>query len=247
MGSNGQAINFEVQPIAGRIGAEILGVRLSGELGSATVQAIRNALLEYKVIFFRQQTHQEEDSHGAFGRLLGELVSHPTVPSLKATEAVLNIDGTNGNRAIAWHMDVTFVDAYPQASILRALVVPTRGGDTVWANTATAYKFLPPKLREIADNLWAVHSNAYDYSVPSPNLKPEALRRYFEVFSSTVYETENPLVRVHPETLERALVLGAFVQKFVDLPKADSRHLFNLIQSYRDPGREYSALVMGGR
>ena len=76
---------------------------------------------------------------------------------------------------------------------------------------------------------------------------PEALRRYFEVFSSTVYETENPLVRVHPETLERALVLGAFVQKFVDLPKADSRHLFNLIQSYRDPGREYSALVMGGR
>jgi alpha-ketoglutarate-dependent sulfate ester dioxygenase len=232
MNTNGRGTNFEVHPIAGHIGAEVVGVRLSGELESTTVEEIRRALLKYEVIFFRGQTHLDEPSHEAFGRLLGNIVPHPTVPSVRGTEAVLNIDGTNGNRAVAWHTDVTFVDAYPQASILRALVVPTHGGDTVWANTAAAYHSLPLKLREISDNLWAVHSNAYDYSVPSANLKPDALRRYFEVFSSTVYETEHPVVRVHPETQERTLVLGAFVQKFVDLPKADSRTLFNLIQSY---------------
>ena len=232
MSTNEQETNIEVQPIAGRIGAEIVGVKLSGELGPSIVQAIRRTLFRYKVIFFRRQTHLDEPSHEAFGRLLGDIVPHPTVPSVKGTEAVLNIDGTNGNRATTWHTDVTFVDAYPQASILRALVVPTHGGDTVWANTAAAYESLPPKLREIANSLWALHSNAYDYSVPSPGPTPAALRRYFEVFTSTLYETEHPVVRIHPETGERTLVLGAFVRKFVDLPAADSRRLFDLLQGY---------------
>ena len=232
MSANGTDSGLEILPIAGRIGAEIKGVRLSGELRPATVESIRQALFKYKVIFFREQAHLDEASHEAFGRLFGDIVPHPTVPSVKGTEAVLDIDGTHGNRATAWHTDVTFVDAYPQASILRALIVPTHGGDTSWANTATAYQALPPKLKEIANNLWAVHSNAYDYSVPSPKAKPEALKRYFEVFASTVYETEHPVVQIHPETGERTLVLGAFVRSFVDLPQADSKQLFALLQGY---------------
>ncbi|MGO9452597.1 MAG: TauD/TfdA dioxygenase family protein [Candidatus Binataceae bacterium] len=232
MSSDERTAALEIHPVAGRIGAEIGGVRLSGDLEPTTVQAIRQALFKYKVIFFRGQQHLDEESHQAFGRLLGDIVPHPTVPSVKGTEAVLDINGTGGNRATAWHTDVTFVDAYPQASILRALVVPTHGGDTAWANTAVAYQSLPPKLQEIVNNLWAVHSNAYDYSVPTQKAKPDALRRYFEVFASTVYETEHPVVRVHPETGERTLVLGAFVRKFVDLPPADSKQLFDLLQSY---------------
>jgi len=233
MSTNGKESSLRVQPIAGRIGAEIVGVRLSGELEPATVEAIRQALFKYKVIFFRGQGHLDEASHEAFGRLLGDIVPHPTVPPLKGTNVVLDIDGSHGNRAIAWHTDVTFVDAYPQASILRALIVPTHGGDTAWANTAAAYQSLPPKLQEIVNNLWAVHSNAYDYSVPAATKSsPEALKRYVKVFTSTVYETEHPVVRVHPETGERTLVLGAFVRKFVDLPQSDSKELLNLLQGY---------------
>jgi taurine dioxygenase len=77
-----------------------------------------------------------------------------------------------------------------------------------------------------------VHSNAYDYSVPTRDARPEALKRYFDVFTSTVYETEHPVVRIHPETGERTLVLGAFVRKFVDLPQADSKQLFAQLQGY---------------
>jgi alkyl sulfatase len=204
----------------------------AGELEPATVQAIRRTLFKYKVIFFRGQAHLDDASHEAFGRLLGDIVPHPTVPSVKGTDAVLDIDGRRGNRATSWHTDVTFVDAYPQASILRALIVPTHGGDTVWANTAAAYQSLPPKLQEVADNLWAVHSNAYDYAAPASRLRGEALKRYVEVFTSTVYETEHPVVRVHPETGERTLVLGAFVRKFVGLTQANSKPLFDLLQGY---------------
>jgi alpha-ketoglutarate-dependent sulfate ester dioxygenase len=223
---------LEVRRVAGHLGAEISGVRLSGDLDAATILSIREALFQHKVIFFRGQSHLDESSHEAFGRLLGEIVPHPTVPSVKGTHAVLDIDGTDGNRATAWHTDVTFVDAYPQASILRALVVPAYGGDTVWANTAHAYQALPDKLKDLANNLWAVHSNAYDYSVPSPAVKAEKLKRYFDVFASTVYETEHPVVRVHPETGERTLVLGAFVRRFLELPKADSAQLLSLLQGY---------------
>src|SRR5277367_2813802 len=212
MGGNGTGSSLEILPVAGRIGAEIRGVRLSGELKPTTVESIRQTLFKYKVIFFRGQEHLDEASHEAFGRLLGDIVPHPTVPSVKGTEAVLDIDGTHGNRATAWHTDVTFVDAYPQASILRALIVPSYGGDTIWANTAAAYSSLPPKLQEIADNLWAVHTNVHEFSGLTRSDQRAEVRRNFELFSATVYETEHPVVRIHPESGERCLVLGGFVR-----------------------------------
>ncbi len=224
---------LEVHRVAGHIGAEISGVKLSGDLDAAAIRTIREALFTHKVIFFRGQQHLDEKSHEAFGRLLGDLVAHPTVPTVAGTESVMNIDGGRGNRASSWHTDITFIDAYPQASILRALIVPEFGGDTMWANTARAYQTLPDKIKDLANNLWAVHSNAFDYSVPRPRTAAnEHMRRYFDVFTSTVYETEHPVVRVHPETEERTIVLGAFVRSFIDLPRSDFGHIFAMLQDY---------------
>src|SRR6516162_9322917 len=148
---------FDVRPITPAIGAEIHGVRLSGELPAETVTAISDALLRHRVVFFRGQGHLDEAEHQAFARLLGPLVPHPTVPSLAGTEAVLDIDAENA-RASRWHTDVTFVSAFPQFSVLRGVVIPPVGGDTVWANTVGAYETLPWVLRGLADQLWALHS-----------------------------------------------------------------------------------------
>src|SRR5262245_5828343 len=103
---------LDVRPITPTTGAEIHGVRLSGDLPAATVTAIRDAVLRHRVVFFRSQGHLDEAEHQAFARLLGPLVPHPTVPSLVGTEAVLDIDGEKG-RASRWHTDVTFVPAFP--------------------------------------------------------------------------------------------------------------------------------------
>ena len=221
-----------VRPVAGRIGAEVVDLRLTGDLDQSVVDAIRKALYRFKVLFFRGQEHLDENEQEAFGKLFGELVSHPTIPSVEGTQHVLDVDGAKGARASLWHTDVTFVDAYPQISILRALVVPEYGGDTVWANTAAAYQSLTPHLRTLADNLWALHSNGSDYGVSFPTHNPQASKRYHEVFRSTVYETQHPLVRVHPGTGERTLVLGHFVQKILGVSSADSAHLFALFQSH---------------
>ncbi len=229
---NPHASALEVRPIGGRIGAEIHGVRLASDLPSATVDAIRQALLKHKVIFFRHQSHLDEAEQEAFGRLFGDLVPHPTVPSLQGTDNVLDIDGSRGERASSWHTDVTFVADYPKISILRGVTVPDAGGDTLWANTAAAYNDLPEGLREFAEKLWLLHSNVYDYVGNRHTVSEEGRRRYNEVFTSTRYETEHPLVHVHPETGERALILGHFAQKVIGYGTTDSAHLLAIFQEH---------------
>ena len=96
--------------------------------------------------------------------LLGEPVAHPTVPVAEGSRYLLELDSKEGYAASSWHTDVTFVDAYPKASILRALTIPEAGGDTLWANGETAYEGLPESLRQLVNGLRAVHTNLYDYA-----------------------------------------------------------------------------------
>lgn len=225
--------SIEVVPVAGRIGAEIRGVRVSQDLSAGVRSQIREAWLKYKVLFFRNQQHLDEAQQESLTSLFGAApVGHPTVPAIDGTRFITELDSRYGGRANSWHTDVTFVDAYPRASILRALVVPTAGGDTVWANTVAAYNDLPAELRELADKLWAVHTNEYDYQSRRNKSTAEDLKYYEEVFTSTVYETEHPVVRVHPETGERSLLLGHFVKKLVGLSSHDSQHLFQVFQDH---------------
>ncbi|SAL57412.1 taurine dioxygenase [Caballeronia peredens] len=223
---------FQVRPIGGRIGAEVRGVALSADLDDAAIGAINQALLEHKVLFFRGQSHLDDAAQEAFAARFGETVAHPTVPSLASGSRLLELDSKHGTRANSWHTDVTFVDAYPKISILRGVVIPPAGGDTVWANTAAAYANLPRPLRELADTLWALHSNAYDYAATRHVADTESEREYRKQFTSTLYETEHPVVRVHPETGERTLVLGHFVQRFIGLSQRDSDRLVELFHDH---------------
>ncbi|WP_250516095.1 TauD/TfdA family dioxygenase [Caballeronia sp. INDeC2] len=223
---------FQVRPIGGRIGAEVRGVTLSPDLEDAAIAAINQALLEHKVLFFRGQSHLDDAAQEAFAARFGETVAHPTVPSLSSGSRLLELDSKHGTRANSWHTDVTFVDAYPKISILRGVVIPPAGGDTVWANTAAAYANLPEALRDLADKLWALHSNTYDYAATRHVPDTETEREYRKQFTSTLYETEHPVVRVHPETGERTLVLGHFVQRFIGLSQRDSDRLIELFHDH---------------
>ena len=228
---------LDIRPVTGRIGAEIHDVQLSGDLDAATVQAIEAAVIRHKVVFFRRQTHLDNDQHEAFTSLFGDPVAHPTVPVAEGSKYLLELDSKEGYAASSWHTDVTFVDAYPKGSILRALTVPEAGGDTVWANGETAYESLPEPLRQLANNLWAVHSNEYDYAAAlnataGTEEQHEYIKQHRAIFASTVYETEHPVVRVHPVSGQRSLLLGHFVKNFVGLNAADSARIFGILQDH---------------
>jgi taurine dioxygenase len=222
--------DLQVRNVAGRIGAEILGVRLSADLSDAEVAALEDALHAHKVIFIRGQQHLDDASQEAFAERLGRPSPHPTVPVRDGSSYLLELDSQRGGRANNWHTDITFLAAYPKASILRAVELPAYGGDTVWANTAEAYRRLPAPLKALADQLWAVHTNAYDYAAAKPGTTRAAIERHSQVFASTVYETQHPVVRVHPVTGEPPLVLGQFVKSLVGVNSSDSRRLFDTLQ-----------------
>jgi len=217
-----------VHKIGGRIGARIDGVRLAGDLPDETVAAIRDAILEHKVVFFRGQDHLDDEGQIAFGERLGPLTTaHPTVNTGSAR--VLALRSNKGMAANSWHTDVTFVDRPPAFSILRGVTIPAYGGNTQWANTVTAYETLPPQLKALVDGLWAVHTNDYDYVDPEKD-EDEHRQKYRAEFTRVLYKTEHPVVRVHPETGERSLTLGHFVKQFSGLNTKESAILFNLLQ-----------------
>jgi len=216
---------IQINPVAGRIGAQLSGVQLSGDISAEDFDFINAALLKYKVLFFREQFLSDEQ-HESFSRRFGDQVPHPTVRSAEKSNAILHLDAKE-TRANSWHTDVTFVANYPKLSILRGVVIPPYGGDTVWANTATAYADLPEPLKQLADNLRALHTNLYDYAAPR-NTSDAGLKRYREQFTAQVYETEHPLVRVHPETGERSLLLGHFVKQIQGVSNNDSKQLIRL-------------------
>lgn len=223
-----------VHQVGGNIGAEIRGVRLGGDLEPAVVAEIRRALLAHRVVFLRGQDHADDADQRAFAALLGTPTKpHPTVSG--DGDAVLPIDAEHG-KANSWHTDVTFVDRVPSISVLRAITLPAYGGTTVWANTVRAYEQLSPALQELADRLWAVHTNLYDYAAEVDETRLGGVdvkeQAYREEFAHLEFETEHPVVRVHPETRERALLLGHFVRRIVGLSTRDSSDLFHLLQRH---------------
>lgn len=224
---------LEIARVAGNIGAEIHDIRLSGDLDEATVRAIRHALLRHKVIFFRNQHHLDGPGQEAFAERMGPPVRQPTSGATDDSNYLLDLKVQESYAASVWHTDMTFMANYPEASILRALVVPEAGGDTIWANTAAAYAELPEPLRILADNLKAIHQNTTDFEAQYDERVKARMGAMRHRKVSKFFETEHPVVQVHPETGERNLLLGQFfVRKFVGISTEDSRSLLAILQGH---------------
>ncbi|HIW92122.1 MAG TPA: TauD/TfdA family dioxygenase [Candidatus Corynebacterium avicola] len=208
------------------VGAKVEGLPLGGNLDTDTVEWLRTQLAIHKVLIVRGQQHLTDETQYAFAKLLGEpTLAHPTVVSQGRDNLILE------GAANAWHTDVSFVDRVPKISILRAVQLPGYGGATEWANTVAAYNRLPEPLRDLADKLWAVHTNDYDYAAAKNKDAKDSSGLSYAEFTKTRFETEHPVVHVHPETGERSLLLGQFVSHLSDLRSDESTDLIRLFQA----------------
>ncbi|WP_456718288.1 MULTISPECIES: TauD/TfdA dioxygenase family protein [unclassified Bradyrhizobium] len=215
-----------------RLGAEIKNIKLSDDLSDQVVAVINRLLLEHKVIFLRDQGHLDDAEQQRFAIRLGSLAGH--VATDENHGASLPRETASDHRTgygAETLMDVSRGEPYPKISVLRGGVIPPYSGETVWSNPAAAYLDLPEPLRMLADDLWAVYRSARDHNVTGRTGEINKAE-FGDVFTGTIRETANPVVRIHPDTGERMLVLGHFVQHFVGLQKHTSERLFNLLQSY---------------
>lgn len=221
---------LDIAKVAGSIGAEIRGLRVSGDLDARTVAQIRAALLEHKVVFFRDQHHLDDAGQEAFACLFGALQKHPMVAAAGASAGLLEL--TEGYSASLWHTDLTFVTEPSAFAVLRPIVLPAFGGDTLWANAANAYLRLPEPLRLLADNLWGIHATDFDFDGSFDDEYKAKMKNYGANTAKHVDQIEHPVVHVHPETGERSLILGSWLKRFVGLKNADSAKIFEVLQSY---------------
>ncbi|MGW5381805.1 TauD/TfdA dioxygenase family protein [Nocardia sp. NPDC003963] len=223
-----------VLPQSGYTGAEIAGVDLSRDLSDEVITEIRQALLEWKVVFFRDQTigHAEQI---AFARRFGKVTpAHPYEDNPpEGFPEILPIDSRRydvqyGRKRTSydssWHTDVTALVNPPAFSILRADILPPYGGDTAWTNLVAAYANLPAELRDFLDTLDAEHT--FDNRAARRSSRAEAI-------ASNPLRTFHPVVRVHPETGERALFVSpGFTRRAKNIRQLGPRlssHLFDAL------------------
>ena len=229
--------HIEVKPIAGALGAEIEGVVLSEDIGNAVFSEIQQALHENLVIFFRDQD-LTPDEHKDFGRRFGTLNIHPQyvpldghpeiLPVLKEPEDTLNIGAS-------WHTDVSFLEQPSMGSILYAHEVPRSGGDTMFANQYLAYESLSEGMREMLDDMTAVHSDRVLSNPSSAANRNEGRSTLIREEAMTDEEivNEHPVVRTHVETGRKCLYVNrAFTTRFSGMTEEESKPLLEFLYAH---------------
>lgn len=210
---------FDIHQLTPAIGAELSDINLSEPLADDIISNIRQALLDHKVIFFRDQNLDREQLLN-FAKRFGALEIHPATPKDQPNREILRIEhgAKSKGQENMWHSDVTWRPEPSLGSVLSALEIPPVGGDTLFANMNLAYEKLPQAIREQIAGLTAVHDIARVFA-KRLNKKPEELHDKYP-------PQEHPVVRTHPETGLRSLyVNSAFTSHIVGMTADESNKL----------------------
>lgn len=214
---------FDVIPQSPTIGAEIVGADLV-DLDDATFADIHRALLEFKVLFFRD-CGLDHESHAALGARWGELESHPFLVNRVDQPVVVRFEkgaDASGYENV-WHSDVSWRAVPSLGSLLRAIEAPPVGGDTLWADMSAAYDCLPDDVKARIDGLTAVHDWIDTFGGSMPDDERQRLRSDFP-------PAEHPVVRTHPETGRKLLYVNAiFTTHIVGLDPAEGDRLLEYL------------------
>lgn len=224
---------FRVDPHTPTIGAEVHGVALD-QVDDETCSLLRQAWLDWKVLFFHQQPISVE-AHIEFGRRFGELEVHPFVDDDGRHPELVVIDSTPDKPRASprWHTDTTWRERPAMGSILRMSIPPEMGGDTMWADMEQAYNELDDALKARIEGRFALHSFVFSFG---PDLSPSELERMTEKYPPV----RHPIVRTHPETGSRSLYVNrSFTTHIEDLDPQESTCLLEqLYETATKPERQ---------
>jgi taurine dioxygenase len=210
--------SFEATPMTPVIGAEIEGINLGTSLDDQQIKDLHDALLQYQVIFFRDQ-HMSMDQHKDLGRYFGTLHCHPSIPGPEGHPEILILhsDEKVHMAASAWHSDVSCDQVPNLGSILYGKVVPKAGGDTCWSSMYAAYDGLSDAMQDFLSGLTGIHESAHVYA---------KLKGSVENYPTA----EHPIIRTHPETGRQSIYVNSiFTTGIKELNKAEERCVLDFL------------------
>jgi taurine dioxygenase len=224
---------FEIRPIAGALGAELHGVDLADDLSVATVQTIRQALLDHLVIFFRDQD-LPPDRFLALARCFGRAIEYPFLKGIDGFPEIITVSKLpeeTVNFGGVWHSDTTYLPEPPMATLLIAREVPEAGGDTLFANQYLAYDRLSDGMRALLAQQTGVASSA---KADSSRTREDRIRSDGSAEARKLLIAEHPVVRTHPETGRRSLFVNrAHTVSFTGMTEEESAPLLEFLFNHQ--------------
>jgi taurine dioxygenase len=223
------ATDINIRKVGVACGAEITGVDLSSDLDEKSFAAIQDALVEHQVIVFRNQVISTEEQK-AFGRRFGELTVHPFAPSDSEAADLIVFDNDADNPpwgTDVWHSDETFRAEPPLGTMLRALIVPDYGGDTLFASMAAAYEGLSDHMQQFISGLEAIHDfKPFRQLFDDDDESRTRLRQFEDRYPPSVH----PVVRTHPVSGRKVLFVNPqFTIGIKGMDEAESRAILELL------------------
>ena len=229
---------MKVIPVSGALGAVIEGIDLTQPVSDAAYREIREVLVEYEVIFFRNQDITPAQQK-ALADSFGPLQTHPAYGTVEGFPEIAILESTpdKPTKIEMWHSDMTFRPHPPMGTILRSRIIPEKGGDTLWASMTAAYEGLSAAMKQMLEGLVAVHDFAYGFK--ESLAEPGGRERLAQALADNP-PVEHPVIRTHPESGKRVIFVNElFTTHIVGMHRAESDALLGfLYQHIKTP--EYS-------
>ncbi len=200
---------MQTRPLSEHTGAEVLGIDLTAPVDAPAKEALNRAFSDHHVLVVRDQhlsAPQLAQAVELFGEIFRQQNTRFSIEGCPQIHYVSNQDAfPDGRRYIpgdGWHTDHSNAVRPPKATVLHAVSLPDKGGDTQYANMAAAYAALPQSLRDRLGSLMGIHVYQSTHSA-----------RKLMSLSSTDHERVpnavlHPIVRTHPENGNKAIYIN---------------------------------------
>ena len=219
---------LKLKPYAGALGAVVENLDLTSTISPSVFDELNQALLEYEVLFFRDQPLEPKD-HAQLASMFGEPQMHEAYPHVEGFPqlTILENDEANPSKIEMWHTDMTFRASPPLGSILHGVIVPEKGGDTMFASMSAAFEGLSPAMQDFVSGLTAIHDFSFGFQ-ESLN-EPGGRDRLAQMVIDNP-PVEHPVVRTHPLSGKKGLFVNSlFTVSIKELSKKESDSLLALL------------------
>ena len=219
---------YEIEHLSGALGAIVHGINLDRSLEEREIEFLKTAINEFEVIFFRNQPIHPK-SHVRFARYFGVPQLHEAYGNLDGYPEITILENNlaNPSKIEAWHADMTFRSRPPSGSVLRGLIIPERGGDTMFASMSAAFEGLSDKMQSFLSGLVAVHDFSYGFK-ESLN-EPGGRERLSHMIKKNP-PVEHPVICAHPESGKKGIFVNSlFTLKIKGMKQKESSSLLKFI------------------